>query len=609
MPRQQANRGGGKAAGRRRAARLAAAWLLAAARPAAAEALPPAGAAAEDRPDPIASPHAVPGGRLVYAAGPFPRSLNPYLDNNTFSFQVFGALYETLLDSDPLTADHAPGLARRWEISDDKLVFTFHLDPLAQWSDGRPLTAGDVKWTFDRIMDPASQTGPHKVALQTFTNIPPQVLDDRTIRFTAGEAHWRNLAAAGGFEVLPRHVFDGQDFNRINTSFPVVSGPYRLAAVSEGLSLTLERRTNWWAQSRLASRGRHNFQTVVYRFFAEQDNAFDALLKGEIDVYPVYRAAIWTKRAQGRKFDLNWIVRRRVRNHRPIGFQGFAMNMRRPPFDDRRVRQAFAHLLDRERMNATLMDNEYFLHRSYFEDLYDAGHPCANPEYPFDPSKACRLLDEADWRYDPATGLRRRDGLPLRFSFLTRDESTDKFLVLYSEDLRRAGIEMKIERKDQAAWTRDMDAFNFDMTWLSWSGGLFKDPESQWASSEAGRNGSNNIPGFRDEMVDQLIEAQKGIFDLQERHAICRRIDRILTEQVPYVLLWNTDTTRLLYWDKFGTPPTVLSKYGDERSLLVYWWHDADSAAELEEAVRNGAMLPPRPALVDFDATFRPSPP
>ncbi|MDD5705987.1 MAG: extracellular solute-binding protein [Kiritimatiellae bacterium] len=558
-----------------------------------------------DRPDPIASRDAVPGGKLVYAAGPSPKSLNAFIDNNTFTYQVFGALFETLLDNDPLTAEYAPRLATRWEISEDKRVFTFHLDPRAQWSDGQPLTAEDVKWTFDRIMDPASQTGSMKVSLQTFTNTPPLVIDAHTIRFTAGEVHWRNLGAAGSFEILPRHIYSGQDFNKINTSFPVVSGPYAIGSIQEGISLTLERRTNWWGRARAATRGTFNFQTVVYRFFEDQDNAFEALLKGEVDVYAVYRATIWVNRTSGPKFDQNWIVKRRVRNHYPIGFQGFAMNMRRPPFDDLRVRQAAAHLLDRAKMNQTLMHNQYFLHKSYFEDLYSDGQPCDNPEFNYDPDRARALLTAAGWAPDPQTGLRMRNGKPLRFTFLTRDESSDKFLVLYSEDLKKAGVEMAIERKDQAAWTRDMDAFNFDMTWAAWSSSLFKDPESQWSSAEAARPSGNNISGFKDEMVDQLIEAQKSIFDLNERHAICRRIDRILAEQVPYVLLWNLNYTRLLYWDKFGTPPTILSKYGDERSLLPYWWYDADSAAELEAAVKNGEMLPPRPDIVDFDATFR----
>ena len=208
----------------------------------------------QDRADPLASPDAVPGGKITYAASSPPKSLNPYLDNNVFSYQVFGSLYETLLGSDPLTADYAPGLARRWEISKDKRQFTFYIDPLARWSDGKPVTAEDVLWTFNAVMAPESQTGPAKVALRTFLETPPEVLDRLTIRFTASEVHWRNLGAVGGFEILPKHVFEGRDFNKINNEFPVVSGPYKIAEHKEGISLTLRRRTDWWARSRSATR-------------------------------------------------------------------------------------------------------------------------------------------------------------------------------------------------------------------------------------------------------------------------------------------------------------------------------------------------------------------
>ncbi|MBR4611091.1 MAG: hypothetical protein IKO40_00100, partial [Kiritimatiellae bacterium] len=150
-----------------------------------------------DAPDPIASEFAVPGGAITYAAAAAPKSLNPYLDNNVFSYQVFGSLYETLLSADPLTGDNAPGLARKWEVSEDKREFTFFLNPIAKWSDGQPVTAHDVLWTFNAIMAPSNQTGAAKVALQTFTATPPEVIDDLTIKFTADEGHWRNLNAAG----------------------------------------------------------------------------------------------------------------------------------------------------------------------------------------------------------------------------------------------------------------------------------------------------------------------------------------------------------------------------------------------------------------------------
>ena len=141
--------------------------------------------------------------------------------------------------------------------------------------------------------------------------------------------------------------------------------------------------------------------------------------------------------------------------------------------------------------------------------------------------------------------------------------------------------------------------------WAAWSSGIFKDPESMWSSKEASRQGGNNITGFHTARIDELITRQRSIFDLRERNGIYREIDAILTSEVPYILLWNIDSVRLLYWDKFGTPPTVLSKFGDERSLLTYWWYDADSAEELAEAMRDSTILPPRPDIVDFDAVFQ----
>lgn len=560
-----------------------------------------------DRIDPIASPNAEVGGKITYAAASPPKSLNPYLDNNTFSYQVFGSMYETLLSSDPLTADYAPGLADKWVISDDKKSFTFHIDPRAKWSDGTPVTAEDVLWTFNTIMAPTNQTGAVKVALNTFTETPPEIVDPLTIRFTASEVHWRNLGAAGGFEIMPKHIFEKKDFNKINNEFPVVSGPYAIAEYKEGISITLKRRSDWWALARLSVRNTFNFDTVTYRFFAEQDNAFEAFLDGQVDVFPVYRAAIWTDKTSGKKFDSNWIVKRKIRNHHPVGFQGFAMNMRKPPFNDLRVRKAFAHLLDRKRMNDTLMSGQYFLHRSYYEGLYDVSNTCCNVMFDFNPGKAALLLDEAGWALDPATGIRKKDGTPLSFTFLTRDESSDKFLALYGEDLKKAGVEMKIERKDWAAWARDMDEYKFDMTWASWSSGLHPDPESMWSSAEADNKGGNNITGFKDPMVDELIKMQKSIFNVSERNGICRRIDSILTERVPYILLWNIDSVRLLYWDKFGTPTTVLSKFGSESSLLAYWWYDADNADDLADAMANGDALPPRPDIIDFDELFQPN--
>lgn len=552
-----------------------------------------------DKADPVASPYAEKGGSICEYLGPSPKSLNYYLDNNVMSSQIFSSFYETLLEMDSQTLEYKPALANKWSISEDKLVFTFWLDPTARWSDGVPVSAEDVLWTYQCIIDPANLTGPHKLSMERLYE--PEIIEDgKAIRFRAKEVHWQNLGAAGGFSILPKHIFQNEDFNKINFSFPVVSGPFRLKELQEGLFLTLERRSDWWRNSWKSHQGIFNFSEIRYRFFEDRENAFEAFKKGEIDVFPVYTASQWYKiEDKLQAVRNNWIVKQAIYNYQPVGFQGFAMNMRRAPFDDLKVRKALAHLLDRATMNHTMMYDQYFLHRSYFEDLYDNENPCPNELVSFDMEIARKLLAEAGWRANKQSGILEKDGKPFAFTFLSRDSSTEKFLTPFQENLKKLGIIMNIQNKDWSAWAKDMDSFNFDMTWAAWGAGLFKNPEYLWSSKEADRQASSNICGLKNKKIDELIEKQKTVFNVQERHAIVREIDKLIFDEHPYILLWNLNYTRLLYWNKFGTPRSIIGKYS--RESTAYWWYDPDADDELEEAKTNRIPLPKLPEKIFYD--------
>lgn len=547
-----------------------------------------------EKPSPYSSPYAKRGGKLAIWGSAVPKSLNALLDNNSFSSQVFYMMYETLLGRDPITADYAPNVASEWCVSPCcGNAFIFKIDPAAKWSDGTPITAHDVLWSFNAIMDPKHLTGPYKIGLATFLETPPVVLDERTIKFTAAESHWRNLGAIGGFPILPKHCFEGKDFNKINFDFPVVSGPYQLAGMKENISLTMKRRDDWWQSNRPANKNLFNFDFIEYRFHTDRENAWEVFRKGGFDLYPIYSARIWVQEIKGERFDKNWIVAKAINNNKPIGFQGFAMNMRREPYNDVKVRKALAHLLDRPTMNSTMMYGQYFLHKSYYEDLYDENTPCPNSGYDYNPEKAIQLLNEAGWKINPNTGWLEKNGKQFVITFLSNDSgTTDKFIALYRSDLEKVGIQLKIERKDWSAWSRDMDSYNFEMSWCAWGAGLFKDPEGMWSSKHATINGGVNITGFANARVDELIEEQKTCFDLARRNEICREIDGVVANECPYILLWNTASTRLLWWNKFGVPEKILSKYGSEDDAIAYWWYDEDRAEALEQAQLNGAVLP-----------------
>ena len=552
-----------------------------------------------ERPDPVASPSARRGGTIRLNGAQPPKSFNAYIDNNSYSAMVFGLMYGKLLGMDGTTAELEPALARKWAVSDDGREFTFVLDERATWSDGRPVTAADVKWTFDAVMDPKSATGPWKSTLAFFES--PEIVDPQTVRFRKkGESpkDWRDILNCSMFWILPKHAFEGRDFDKIDFVGAVVGGAYQIVRAEPQVETELRRHGRWWCQDLPPYRGTMNFDRILVRYFAENENAFEALKKRKIDVYPVYTARIYDKETGGEAFKRNWLLKRRVRNRAPIGFQGFAMNMRRPPFDDVRVRKAMAALVDRETMNRTMMNNAYFLLESYYTDIYDAAHPCRNEKQAFDPAKAAKLLDAAGWKPDAADGLRKKDGRSLAFAFLSRSGTEDKFLSLFGQELRKLGVTMSIVRKDFASWMRDMDEFAFDMTWAAWGAGLVKYPELSWFGAEADRKGSNNITGFKSAEVDRLIAEEKGCDAAAARLDAYRRIDALVAAETPYVLLWQTDSTRLLYWNKFGMPNGVLAPTDREESALTYWWYDDDRAAELERAIKANGFLPSIPEIV-----------
>jgi microcin C transport system substrate-binding protein len=497
-------------------------------------------------------------------------------------------------------------LANSWTISDDKLSISVHLDEAAKWSDGQPVTAADVVWTFDAIMKDDNMTGPHKVGLARFASV--KAADEHTVVFTAKEVHWNNLVTVGGFQVLPKHWWEKQDFNKANFQFPVVSGPYAISELKEPDYLRMKKRADYWAKEGPQNQGLYNFDELEFRFYPDDDLSYDAFKTGAFDFISVYISHRWVEGTKIEPVDKNWIVKQRVANHNPLGFQGFAFNMRREKFQDVKVRKAIAMCLNREEFNKTLMFNQYFLHRSYWEDLWSAKNPCPNPLIAFDPAGAQKLLDEAGWAPNPSTGIREKNGVQLKISFLERDSSTGKFLLPFKEVLKNVGIELSINQTDWAGWTREMDEYNFDMTWAAWSGGLFSDPEPMWHSKWVKTPNGNNYTGFSNPEVDALIESLRTEFDPEKRNESIRKIDQILAAEVPYVLLWNRSHHRLLYWNKFGTPDHVLGAIDDEAAAKRYFWLDPDQEADLQSAMAAKLPLPPRPATVNFDEVFKSTP-
>lgn len=546
--------------------------------------------------DPIAVPTAQKGGQLVTWAGPYPKSLNAWLDYNAFSASVTGLMFEGLIEMDSVTEEPVGVLAESWEISPDKKTYTFKLHPGAKWSDGRPVTAEDVQFYYDVIMNPKNLTSLFRVDLSRFSR--PEVIDERTVRITANEAHWKNFWAAGGFNAFPKHAWKDQDFNQINFAFPVVSGPYALGEVKTNRTIELRRRPDWWGYAKRYNVGKFNFDRLLFRAMEDRTKALEVLKKEEFDVYAIYTARIWAQDTNFPQVQKNWIVRQEVYNEDPKAFQGFALNLRRPLFQDVRARQALQHLLNRELMLEKIMFNEYYLLNSYFPDLYAGGVNPAVPVAKFDPARARALLEEAGWTVGP-DGILTKDGQRFRIVILHHGEDL-RHLNIYLEDLKKVGIDASIDVVSRATFSKRVDQHDFDLIWANWGGGRLNDPETMWSSKTADEIATQNLPGVKDPEIDRLIEQQKTELDGAKRKEILRQIDARLVATAPYVLMWQSGKARLLYWNKFGMPPTVLPKFSDERAIPVYWWFDPAKDAALREAQKTNTALPAQPAKVVF---------
>ena len=538
--------------------------------------------------DPIASKDARPCGAITLWGSAMPKSFNMWEDYNSFSAELMGMMFEPLVSLHS-TEDREVGiLADSWNVSEDGKTFIFHVDPRAKWSDGKPVTAEDVQFYYDVIMDEKNLTPIFKVGLSRFDR--PEVVDSLTIKMTAKESHWGNFWEAAGMLAFPKHVWAGKDFNQIRYEFPVVSGPYKIKTFREDRYVELARRADWWGFKKNWNRGKYNFEKIRYRFMNDQTKALEAFKKQDINAYAIYTSSIWMKQTDFDAIQKGWAVKQRIFNKEPIGFQGMAINLRKPQFQDVRVRRALNMLLNREAMNEKYMYNQYFLLNSYYPDLWEGNQNPTAPLYKFNPDSARALFAEAGYKVN-AQGVLEKDGKPFAINFITSQEDL-RHLTLFQEDLKKVGVVATIEQMSQSTLRKRLDDADFDLYWVNWGAGRLRDPEASWISTTALQKGTNNLAGVQDKVVDSLINLQKTEFDLAKRNEILKALDNRLAEIVPYVLMWQCDHHRILYWNRYGTPEKVFDRFNREDAIPVYWWLDPTKSAALDKAMKAGESLP-----------------
>jgi microcin C transport system substrate-binding protein len=419
--------------------------------------------------DPYALKNVKRCGNLNIWAGPYPKSLNMWLDYNAFSAEVTQSLFYPLFTLHPESSEPVGLVASSWEISEDQKEFVFKINPLAKWNDGKSITAVDVQYYYDVIMDKKNMTPIFKVDAKRFER--PEIIDSLTVKIVAKEFHWKNFLDLSSFMPLPKHALEGKDFNKIHYDFPVSSGPYEMGELKKERFLKMKRNTDWWGDALLFNKNKYNFASLKYRFMEDRTKALEALKKGDFDYLEVFTSSIWAKQTDFDQVQKNQIVKQQVYNKSPIGFQGLAMNLRKDKFKDKRVRLALAHLLNRKQMNDKLMYGAYFLLNSYYPDLYPNNVNPNKELVKFDPDKARALLKEVGYVVNDQ-GVLQKDGKPFEIVFYSA-ASDLRHLTIYLEDLKKVGIQAKIEKMTWSTLRKKLDDHDFDMYWAAWGASRF----------------------------------------------------------------------------------------------------------------------------------------
>ena len=535
---------------------------------------------------PYADPDAPKGGRLNLAyLGAFD-SLNPY---NIKAFSTAqglnGNVYQTLMArsaDEPFTVYGL--IARSIETDDARDRVVFHLDPRAHFSDGAPIRAADVLFTFNLLKEKGRPQ--QRAAISAVKSIDAP--DDETVRCDLTGADDRELPLALALMPVlsPAHT-DAAHFEDQTLVLPVASGPYRVVGVQPGQQLVLRRDPNYWARDLPISRGLYNFDEIRIEYYRDATAMFEAFKAGLYDFRVEDDPTRWLK-----GYDFPAARDGRVLEHAfpiglPKGMSGFAFNTRRPIFADPRVREALASMFDFEWINANLYAGAYKRSRSFFDDsqLSSAGRPATPKELALlarfpgavredilegkwappvsdgsgrDRTLARQALDELKGAgYTLSQGvLRDARGARLSFEILIKTREEQRLALAYAQSLARIGVSTRVRLVDAVQYDRRRDNFDFEMTIGSWPASPSPGAEqrNRWGSASADLHGSYNLTGAASPAIDAMISAMLVARELDDFVAAVRALDRILLSGFYIVPLYYAPDQWIAYSSRLGRP-------------------------------------------------------
>ncbi len=547
-------------------------------------------------------PNAPQGGELILSGFGNYDSFNPFILKSVAVDGLGTLMLESLMvqSADEPYSLYAH-LAEDISLAEDGLSVTFRLDPRAHFSNGDPVLAEDVKFSFDTLK---SDKAHPQFRFYWADIMQAEVLDTRTVRFDFAKRNPELHLIVAQMQVFSRKWVDGTDFDKLTRTPPIGSGPYTIEKYRLGKDITYLRDPDYWAKDISTRRGMFNFDRVTYKYYSDETVQLEALKAGEFDFMLVNNSKQWARDYVGPQFSDGRIIKEELVHRNNAGMQGFVMNTRRDKFKDRRVRRALSLAFDFDWSNKNLFYNQYTRCDSYFSnsELAATGLPEGDElalleQYrdqlpaaiftetwaPADTSEpgalrrnlreAKKLLEEAGWKVRDGR-LRNAVGEPFDIEVILAQKAFERILAPYAHNLRKLGIELDYRTVDVSLYVQRRRTFNFDMMVASF-------PQSQspgneqfnmWSSTTADQDGSNNVAGIKDSVVDALVNKLVYAPNRAALITAAHALDRVLLYGEYVVPNWYIATHRVAYWDKFAHPTSLPLYYDAESWVLQSWW-------------------------------------
>ncbi|WP_296058248.1 extracellular solute-binding protein [uncultured Amphritea sp.] len=495
-----------------------------------------------------------------------------------------GLIYDSLLSKAQDEPFSLYGLlAESLEVADDRSWIIFNLNPKARFSDGQPVTAEDVVYTFKLLREQGAPF--YQSYYRDISDV--EALSPLRVKFSFSASENRELAMiVGEVSILPKHYWEGRDFSKPGLDIPLGSGPYLIDSFDAGRTITYRRNPDYWGKDLAVNRGRFNFGTIRYDYYKDGNVALEAFKGGEYDFRQETSSKQWATGYTGTVFDEGKIITRNLVHENPTGMQAFILNTRKPYFSDARVREALAYAFDFEWTNQNIFYNAYTRTNSFFSNSEMAAtelltkkelkilEPIRNqvPPEVFTtvykaPStngegnirgqlrKALRLLKSAGWELKNGL-LLGPDGKQMTFEILLIQPAFERVVAPFARNLERMGVKPTIRIIDASQYINRVRSFDFDIIVSGFGQSTSPGNEQRefWHSSTADLQGSRNLIGIKNPAVDYLVDQIIQAPDREQLVLSTRALDRVLLWNHYVIPQYHINSYRIAYWDKLGFP-------------------------------------------------------